>query len=858
MRIFAASCLCMLLVGIAHAGDHYISHVAEEGWTTSITAYNDGPEDRTFDLYRYDAEGTQTVTTDHIVPAYGQLTLSNADFGYDGTAHIETPEEDSPLKIKLAYQYGESESLCEFFIPDGGVGQYWMLPNPFQAHFDWFGMAIAYFARDDVEITLTAWQNGSVVDTMTETVAHGEKLVDVSNGFWTGIQYADVDLVTIESSRAIPSPLSITGNTEQDRHVFFLGQAEVETDPPATHAYVIPHVAEDNWTTALTVYNNTDTAAMITLWSWNADGSVDVNGTAHAVPANGTLALAAGTDFAYEGIARITTDEDLNIKLTYRYGESESLCEFFLQETTSTQWFIPNSIHDWFDWFGLAICNPTPDPITVAVDAYKDGEFLSIGTKLLQPHTKTVGLAGDFWDSLSSKGKAVAYDDLDMVVIRSSVPIPSPLSITGNSEQDRHVFFLSAKDMVAPDFPDPSFKAYVLENFDTDENGYISTAEAEAVTIIDTPGGSGSRGTIRDLSGIEMFTNLQHLECRYEQLSWLPGLDTLTHLTILYANDNYLVTLPAMDTQTALISLNINWNSIALLPSLSALESLKYFYAANNKLNEFPDMSGLIDLRIFDVSENQLTEIPGVETLTTLHRIVLSYNAFSALPDLSASASLTDLYVTGIGLTSLPDLSIFPDLQTLNVGSNELTEIPGLASLSDLENFRCGYNLLTDISDIAGLTKLYNFDCSYNNITTLPDLSALTEMEYLYVTGNPISSIPGLTSMTKLRTLYADSTAITDFSDVAGLTSLEKLSIYYNNISVMPDLSELDNLNKLYCFDCELVDIPDVTGCDAIDTYRCDGNLFGPDDCPTIQAIKAMGLTYFNYNPQSGGDLICD
>ena len=50
------------------------------------------------------------------------------------------------------------------------------------------------------------------------------KVVDVSSGIWEGVDYRDVDMVIISSDQAIASPLSITGNNEQDRHVFFLGQ----------------------------------------------------------------------------------------------------------------------------------------------------------------------------------------------------------------------------------------------------------------------------------------------------------------------------------------------------------------------------------------------------------------------------------------------------------------------------------------------------------------------------------------------------------------------------------------------------------------------------------------------------------
>ena len=63
------------------------------------------------------------------------------------------------------------------------------------------------------------------------------------------------------------------------------------------------------------------------------------------------------------------------------------------------------------------------------------------------------------------------------------------------------------------EIPDANFKAYLLENFDTDKNGKISIKEAEAVTEINCSG----KG-IKNLAGIELFVNLESLDCSNNQL----------------------------------------------------------------------------------------------------------------------------------------------------------------------------------------------------------------------------------------------------------------------------------------------------------------------------------------------------
>ena len=96
---------------------------------------------------------------------------------------------------------------------------------------------------------------------------------------------------------------------------------------------------------------------------------------------------------------------------------------------------IPNSIKDWFDWFGFAVANDNDTEVNVTFDAYKDGVLVATSTQPIPPYTKVVAVSNGIWEG-------VDYRDVDMVIISSDQAIASPLSITGNSEQDRHVFFL--------------------------------------------------------------------------------------------------------------------------------------------------------------------------------------------------------------------------------------------------------------------------------------------------------------------------------------------------------------------------------------------------------------------------------
>ena len=78
-------------------------------------------------------------------------------------------------------------------------------------------------------------------------------------------------------------------------------------------------------------------------------------------------------------------------------------------------------------------------------------------------------------------------------------------------------------------FPDENFRAYVSDNRDTDDDGYLSDEEISDATYIYV-----SNKNIESLKGIEYFYNLKRLSCYDNQLTTLD-LSKNTALTDLYA-----------------------------------------------------------------------------------------------------------------------------------------------------------------------------------------------------------------------------------------------------------------------------------------------------------------------------------
>ncbi|MBN2433274.1 MAG: SUMF1/EgtB/PvdO family nonheme iron enzyme [Acidobacteria bacterium] len=220
----------------------------------------------------------------------------------------------------------------------------------------------------------------------------------------------------------------------------------------ATYRYFGPHVtAQAPWINSIVVYNNGDAAGTFKITVHDAAGAVG-HQQEYVVPATSFLALVMSNDAGYipgpaevsltpvEGTFVIDTDNPkIKTKVAFRYGDSVSLCEFFLSDTLGWEFILPNTVQAHLAWTGLSLMNPFDGPLTVWVEAFQDGVLVGQSEIAdIPPGTKYVRLSDGFWPGLG-------YDDYDQVRIYSlQQAFPPPMSITGNNDQDRHLFFNAA------------------------------------------------------------------------------------------------------------------------------------------------------------------------------------------------------------------------------------------------------------------------------------------------------------------------------------------------------------------------------------------------------------------------------
>jgi imidazolonepropionase-like amidohydrolase len=202
----------------------------------------------------------------------------------------------------------------------------------------------------------------------------------------------------------------------------------------STDVWVSHVTSQAGWKTGLSVfYTGSEPTASFTLTRIDEAGRV-LEDPAVSSASNNVWSSISDASLAYNGSARVRSQSNLLVKVSYRYGESLSLCEFYLSGDAGHEWVVPSTIHPWFDWAGMGLVNSSDAPTAVTLEAWKEGARVAIQSMTLPARTHYAKTSDEIWSGL-------AIAQFDTAVVRASVPIPPPVCIAGNFAQDRHLFF---------------------------------------------------------------------------------------------------------------------------------------------------------------------------------------------------------------------------------------------------------------------------------------------------------------------------------------------------------------------------------------------------------------------------------
>ncbi|WP_242084556.1 T9SS type A sorting domain-containing protein [Aestuariivivens sediminis] len=301
---------------------------------------------------------------------------------------------------------------------------------------------------------------------------------------------------------------------------------------------------------------------------------------------------------------------------------------------------------------------------------------------------------------------------------------------------------------------------------------------------------------ISDLTGIEGFTALTRLECRYNSLSTVD-LSANTALTYVDLFQNNLTELDVTDL-TGLITLAFANNNVSMI-----------------------DLQYNVDLEVLGAGSNNLGAL-DVSNNLMLKSITVTSNSIGTL-NLSSNQNLQTIFCANNGMTNLT-LPVTNTVTRLDCYNNSLSGSLDVSGYPDLDILWCYNNNFSGPLDLSNNTVLRNADIGDNNFSgvTMPDdLDTL----FRFVCDN--NSIPtlDLTNNNALTTLRCNDANIDNLLLPATVTGAQlDIWCYGNNLTAL-DVSGLSNLRKLWCYDNDLQEI-DVSGNGALILLDCGINPF--------------------------------
>jgi Leucine-rich repeat (LRR) protein len=241
-------------------------------------------------------------------------------------------------------------------------------------------------------------------------------------------------------------------------------------------------------------------------------------------------------------------------------------------------------------------------------------------------------------------------------------------------------------------------------------------------------------------------------------------------------------------TNLEILHLNNNSISVSSLEKIKQLINLKELYLKNNGLESLPDLQVLTKLNKIDASGNGLRDLSGVYKVTNLKELYLSSNAITmtGLSDyLYYLHNIETLDLSGNSISGDLARARFPfSLKNLNLSENpSINKIETLTNLSNLESLSLNNDF--NIEDLQIIGSTYYDEL---NEVDVPYLKNLKVLELQHVNGDYSTiDISSLTALKNLRELDLSKNNLTSIDGVAEL--YENLRVLYLNYNMITDLS---------------------------------------------------------------------
>ena len=418
-------------------------------------------------------------------------------------------------------------------------------------------------------------------------------------------------------------------------------------------------------------------------------------------------------------------------------------------------------------------------------------------------------------------------------------------------------------------FPDPNFRQYISNTFDTEGLGFLSAEKIGSIDVIQC-----GWSNISSLEGIEHFSALSRLECYGNDLTSLD-LSRNRALTAVSCDMNYgLRTLElgsnpniiaVVCSETALSRLDLS--GLPALRSLtcydcnlgeldvSANTALEALYCGGNSI-QYLDLSRNVVLENLQCEENELSSL-DVRNNTLLSTLRVNGNNIPAL-NLANNTSLNYLYG---GQSVLAKAKVTGDSAILNLGSligesntayvsnvsgGSYDSDTGLVTISipsGVGSVSISYDYNTQAAPSNGgiisvtATVILEEDGAYISPATFPDAAFRSYViDYLDEDGL------GYLTREQLEGVYSISCEGMGIRSLKGIEYFPNVfSLYCSNNEISEiDMSALPSLAELYCSNNDIYHLDKV---DTLSSLDCSGNFITELDFGQLGFMSTLDVS---------------
>ena len=313
--------------------------------------------------------------------------------------------------------------------------------------------------------------------------------------------------------------------------------------------------------------------------------------------------------------------------------------------------------------------------------------------------------------------------------------------------------------------PDANLRATIERALKKSSGAIITPSEMATLTAL-----TARNQNIRNLTGLEYATSLEHLDLYDNDSSDISPLKGLTSLT----------------------KLHLGANSISDISPLKGLTSLRRLYLEANRISDISPLKGLTSLTDLDLQVNDISDISPLQGLTSLTDLDLHNNGISDISPLQGLTSLIRLFLSSNGISDISPLQGLTSLRRLHLATNRISDISPLQGLTSLIDLLLHFNGISDISPLQGLTSLNVLYLHVNDISDISPLQGLTSLTGLYLHDNGISDISALSGLTSLTYLWLTGNSLNYPSLITHIPALK-----HRGVDVLYDARTLTSLVKI-------------------------------------------------------------